>query len=1080
MQLKLDDTILLSRGLEVETYRKPAYQLTVSQDKKAIYAGETMNFAASATFFEGTPVPGLSLNYYVHGKSNSVITDEQGEAQITYTATVDKEAYHSYDYVSLGVNALLPEIGEIYNSAELYVFKSKVYLTGEAKRQNGGYTLNAKLSTVDLTGINNGEYVAEENFLKEPVANSPVRASLYQEIWTPVESGKRYDFISKEVVNTYYYEYSTKHLGDLDLVTDATGQINYTGGSLERQNSYYLDLVVEDKEGRPFKKRLHIGQDNGNQQYQYYYLLNETKKEGYEPEEQVQVTFMANDGELTATEGKILYFGGQKQIEQYQVSKEPHHSFLFKQEHIPNINVAGVYFDGYNYRETDILSIPFAHQTKALQVRIETDQAEYRPGGKVELNLQVTNSNEQPVPGAQVNLNLVDEAVFSLRQQNASFLTTLYGDRINLNLLTRKTHYHPEMVGGAEQGGEGGSERKDFRDTVLFTTLQTDNNGRAKVEFELPDNLTSWRVTYHAFAQDLQAGSGTAQIPVRLPFFVEMNLNKTYHEGDSPVVILRAYGDQLKDNQEVAYDMRLVNKEGEEQTWHVTADSYTALDWKLPDLNKGKYTLTVAAESGGLQDVLTKEFQVVESYQARTITSQELLTEGMVVKGSQQEPTTVVFSDYEKSQYLHGLYQLAWNNGSRLEQKLAGLEARKLLNEYFPEEKLFEEEEEDEDPLLNYQQADGGISILPYAESDLALSAMVASSTSGIVDERALKGYFYRMMEGEQEVDQSLVLLGLAALKEPVLLQIEDYLQQGNLAPEVKIHLALALLELGDGAFAEKVVQELLGLFSQDLGSSIRINVGRDQDEMIQATTQMTLLAARLNQPEKNKLYQYLLENQGKDVLNLVEQIQILKYNLKYMEASPVSFSYELGGERITKSLQGREIAKLTLLPKNLQQIKFGQVNGQVGIVSTYNQPIKAGETGDGTDLSIGRSYLVNGSERTSLNSSDLVQIVIDVNIGDKAPDGHYEVIDILPAGLAPISRPNNYQDNNRPWNYPVEVNGQRLVFQLGKGQEQIKYLARVTSPGEFICEAPVLSNITNSEIFTSGAAAKLTINTDQ
>ena len=31
---------------------------------------------------------------------------------------------------------------------------------------------------------------------------------------------------------------------------------------------------------------------------------------------------------------------------------------------------------------------------------------------------------------------------------------------------------------GAEQGGEGGSERKDFRDTVMFKTIVTDKQER--------------------------------------------------------------------------------------------------------------------------------------------------------------------------------------------------------------------------------------------------------------------------------------------------------------------------------------------------------------------------------------------------------------------------------------------------------------------------------------------------------------------------------------------------------------------------------------------------------------------------
>lgn len=1078
-QVKAGDIALVSRGFSVETYQKPSYKLSLTQNKKAIFAGEQVDFRVKAAFFEGTPVPGLQLNYFVEGKQGEITTNAKGETTIPYIGIARNEEYIPYSYVNLGVNATLPEAGEIFTSGELYVFKSKVYLTGEAQRDLGGsFTLSAKLSRVDLTDINNGQYIAEEHFLKAPVANSRIKGSIIQEVWTPVEVGQRYDFINKKVEKLYSYNYSTKHHSDFELVSGTDGLASYSG-QLDPDNSYYIDLTAVDEEGRAFTRRIHVGGMSGTRpDYQYYFLQGAPGVNGYKPGQEAQVTFMKDDQEVVPNKQSILFYRGQRMIDYYQVSDKARYTFTFAAEHIPNVNVCGVYFDGQAYHEASALSVPFARETKALNVKVSTDRTEYRPGDSVKLAVRVTDVDGQPVKGAQVNLNLVDEALFSLRDQNVNFLNSLYADYLSLFQLTRKSHNHPDFRGGAERGGEGPSDRKDFRDTVLFTTIRTDGQGQAEVEFKLPDNLTSWRVTYHAFTEDLEAGSGTEQIPVKLPFFTEMTLNKAYLEGDSPVIILRSFGEKLADKATVSYQMKLTGPNGEEKSFTAGGLSFTSLDWKLPLLQAGSYSLTVSASGSGLQDSLTREFLVVKSFQERTLTSHGLLTEGMEIKGSPAGPTTVVFSDYEKGQYLRGLFQLAWSNGSRVEQKLAAREARELLKQYFPDEQFYFAEEESPNSLLNYQRPDGGIGILPYGESELALSARIAAATSGIFDSNALTGYFYRVLEGNAaEDDQSLALLGLAALKEPVLLQINDYLEQEKLEPAVKINLALALLEIGDGAYAKKVYRELMKDYAQDLGAVTRMQAGRDQDDMIEATTQMAILASRLDEPEKNELYQYLLENPGVDILNTVEQIQILKNNLKYMRPSPVSFTYELNGEKVTKTLKDTEIFKLNLLPGDLPKIKFSQIQGKVGVMTKYAMPVESGEKGISEDLAISRAYSVNNGKTTTFDRTDLVKVVINYNIGDKAPNGLYEIVDVLPAGLAPVTKPYNYFESSKTdWSYPTEINGQRVVFLVGKGQDKITYYARMISPGEFTSEPPILSNIKNNTVYTSGSKDRVVV----
>jgi len=1092
LEIKSGDTVLLSRGFEVATYEKPTYTLNLTQDKKAVFAGETINFKVQVTFFEGTPLPGLKLNYYVQDRNYNVTTDQLGEALISYSPTTSDLDSGQYQYGSIGLSAVLPETAEIYASGEFYVFKSRIYITGEAQRQDDSYTLNVKLSEVDLTKINAGEYLAEENFLTASLPGRAIKGALYQEVWTAREAGRRYDFLSKQVVPTYYYDYSTVKLDDFTLQTATDGTAGYQGVLPDRQSSYFIELEAEDEAGRKAKRRIYIsGYGSLNPEYQHYSLQQKKTGTGYKPGEVAKISFLVNQQELDPGHGSILFFSGQKLIDQYQASKMTEYSFIFEQKHIPNYSVYGVYFDGRSFHETSALIIPFAQETKTLTVQIDSAKAVYRPGEEVSLQLKVTDAEGRPVAGAQVNLNLVDEAVFSLREQHVDFLSSLYKDYIYLWVLPYKSHRSPELPGGAEKGGEGGAERRDFRDTVLFETLQTDSNGRAEVKFKLPDNLTSWRVTYHAFTADLQAGSGTVKIPVSLPFFVEMTLNKNYLAGDSPVVTLRSYGTELAPNRQVKYELKLIGSQGKQIVQTVQALSFEYVDWQLPVLEHGTYEISVAANCGELKDAVAKKFRVADSYQTRTITRHELLSAGMKINGSDQGTTALVFSDYEKSLYLGGLYRLAWADGSRLEQKLAAYQAQKLLGEYFTEESQAEElaadAAEEQRFLTSYQQEDGGISILPYGSSDPALTAMVAVTAADLFDQGALKGYFYRLLEQQPELDRSLILLGLAALREPILPEIEDLLQSAELAPEVKINLALALLELGDGAQAKEIYQELLALYAEDLGSVIRINVGAGHDELLKATTQMAVLAARLDQPEKNKLYRYLLENNSKEFLNLVEQVLILQTNLKHLSTSPVSFTYELNGQKVKKELINNEIFKLTLLPEDLKDFQITQVDGQVGLVVAYDQPWQQGEPGLGEGLSISRSYVVNGQKVTTVDRTDLVEVVLEYNIGERVPSGIFEIVDVLPAGLAPVSRPADYSGQKyKDWDYPVEVNGQRLVFlvnvsqlnkdQLKENQNRIRYLARVVSAGEYVCEAPLLNQINNEEIFTFGQQGRLVI----
>jgi len=194
------------------------------------------------------------------------------------------------------------------------------------------------------------------------------------------------------------------------------------------------------------------------------------------------------------------------------------------------------------------------------------------------------------------------------------------------------------------------------------------------------------------------------------------------------------------------------------------------------------------------------------------------------------------------------------------------------------------------------------------------------------------------------------------------------------------------------------------------------------------------------------------------------------------MQARPVSFKYELNGKSEHKSLQGQETLQLTLLPEDLTRIKFSGIEGKIGVTSIYQTPLLPGETAQGEDLSLRRTYKVNDKAVQRVQRGDLVQVVIEYKIGDRAPGGNYEIIDMLPSGLAYVARPVGNRSYLENLAFPSEVKGQQLAFTVPKGNGKLIYYARVVSPGEYECGAPYLGHSTSREIYLTGNTDRIVI----
>jgi len=152
------------------------------------------------------------------------------------------------------------------------------------------------------------------------------------------------------------------------------------------------------------------------------------------------------------------------------------------------------------------LKVPVADPYKTLEIRIKSDHPSYKPRQTVTLSLSATAhgepSSKQPIEYA---VAVLDEAVFDLIQDGKKYFDPYRGlysldnlDLVNYSLLTRLIGLQKFEKKGANSGGDGGAgfDMRSVSQYVAYwnPSVMADKHGAATVSFQLPDNLTGWRV----------------------------------------------------------------------------------------------------------------------------------------------------------------------------------------------------------------------------------------------------------------------------------------------------------------------------------------------------------------------------------------------------------------------------------------------------------------------------------------------------------------------------------------------------------------------------------------------------------
>ncbi len=185
------------------------------------------------------------------------------------------------------------------------------------------------------------------------------------------------------------------------------------------------------------------------------------------------------------------------------------------------------------------LSIPA--EDRRLTVTITPDRTRYAPRQEARFTVRVTDVQGAPVPGAEVSLALVDEAIFALSEElSGPIHAAFYARREHIvrtyDGMALRRYIGSDGIGGG--GGEGftaANPRSDFPDTAIWLpALTTDADGTVVLTLNLPDSLTTWRLTAKVTTVEdqVRVGEAVTKVTTHQPVIVRPLLPRALTAGD--------------------------------------------------------------------------------------------------------------------------------------------------------------------------------------------------------------------------------------------------------------------------------------------------------------------------------------------------------------------------------------------------------------------------------------------------------------------------------------------------------------------------------------------------------------------
>ncbi|MCP4140610.1 MAG: hypothetical protein GY755_10035 [Chloroflexi bacterium] len=699
-------------SFQIQEFRRPEFEVSARNETAAPYfVGEHAMLAVEAKYYAGGALPNAETNWWVHSTETNYsppnwdkftfgfwqpwwrFYDEDFEEpqSESFVGVTDSTGTH-YLRVEFGGEAMRPTsitaeatVMDLNRQAwssgtSVLVHPADVYVGLRSERYfvERGEPLDIQLIVTDLDG--------------NPVEGHALSVVASRTVWKSGSGNWHEELVDPQICELT----STLEPLDCSFETNVGGR-------------YRISAIVSDEQGRKNESRITRWVSGGerppSREVEREEITLIPDKDEYQPgdvaEILVQTPFTPAEILVTISRSGVLYTERHK-IEEGTLTL----SVPIKDGYIPNIHLqvdavgsASRVDDGGApvvdaparpaYASGQLkLSVPPYSRTLEVDAKLADDEIE--PGGKTNLELELTDANGKPVADAELAVVVVDEAILALTNyQLANPIATFYAERgAGLSSVYGRENIilaNPEILAEAardadaqvmatntadsafkafgegdvaeeammeapmaaafemEDGVGGGAEapspiavRSNFDPLATFEAeVRTDENGRATVKINVPDNLTRYRVMVVAVdAGGQQFGKTESNLTARLPLMVRPSAPRFLNFGDKfdlPILIQNQTDEDIEVDVAVeATNITLPDGAGQRIT--VPANDRVEVRFAAETEFAGIAQFQIGAVSGTFADAATVDLPVYTPATTEAFATYGVVDEGVIAQ----------------------------------------------------------------------------------------------------------------------------------------------------------------------------------------------------------------------------------------------------------------------------------------------------------------------------------------------------------------------------------------------------------------------------------------------------------------
>lgn len=560
-------------GFQVASYRKPEFEISVQPDVAEVIQGETIRFVVEASYFSGGPLAQAPVEWNLLAEPFFFSWSQQPANRYysfdPYNPEEEVNPFGGY------YGGLLQQGAGVTDKDGRLVVEIPADLAGALQSQR--WTLDATVrSPTDqfvsgrspvvvhrgeaYVGLSPRAYVSQVGQQAQidvvvitpqgdPYPPMALEAVVYDYRWNSVyeqgADGRFHWTTSVERTPVYTETLQTDDQGESLLVWTPSA-----GGQ------YQIVASGQDGRGNAISSALYIWVSDQGADFVPWPQRNDDRlelvadKKSYQPGDEAQILVPSP---FTGPVYALVTVERSGIVDQRVVilrSNSETLSVPITVDDIPNLFVSVILVKGVD--ETNplpamrvgMVQINVDVARKELTLGVEPSARTVRPGASVTYTVTVTDADGQPVPDTEISAALVDKAILTLANDNSPALVDVFynqrplGVQTGALLVINQDRLSQQLAEGAKGGGGGGfgaglEIRQNFPDIAYWRAdLLTDNKGQVTFAVDLPDNLTTWRLTLRAVTDDTLVGQTTDDIVATKELIIRPALPRFFTAGD--------------------------------------------------------------------------------------------------------------------------------------------------------------------------------------------------------------------------------------------------------------------------------------------------------------------------------------------------------------------------------------------------------------------------------------------------------------------------------------------------------------------------------------------------------------------